>query len=61
MTLPLVLAGPILRRVEPTQASVWIALSKSARIGLQVWEGAGHSGRPDRTSPPCRRERRPYA
>ena len=47
MTLPLVLAGPILRRVDPSQVSVWIALSKKATIALQVWEGVAHSGRAD--------------
>ena len=30
MELPLLLAGPILRRVDPTLAAVWLALSKEA-------------------------------
>jgi len=30
--LPLLLAGPILRRVEPTLVSVWVALSSPAAI-----------------------------
>jgi hypothetical protein len=37
--LPLLLAGPIVRRVEPTLASVWIALSEPATVTLKIWEG----------------------
>ncbi|MEQ1531143.1 MAG: hypothetical protein ABL925_17645, partial [Methylococcales bacterium] len=37
--LPLILSGPILRRVEPTLVSVWVALSKPCTVELQVWEG----------------------
>lgn len=40
MALPLLLAGPILRRVEPTLAAVWIALSQAATVRLLVWEGS---------------------
>lgn len=32
--LPLILAGPILRRVTPKLISVWIALSESAKVKL---------------------------
>ena len=39
MELPLLLAGPILRRVDPTLAAVWLALSKEATVTLRVWEG----------------------
>jgi hypothetical protein len=39
MTLPLILAGPILRRVDPTLAAVWVALSSEAQVRLKVWEG----------------------
>ncbi len=39
MDLPLLLAGPILRRVEPGLVSVWLALSEPADVRLQVWEG----------------------
>ena len=39
MELPLLLAGPILRRVDPTLAAVWLALSKQATVTLRVWEG----------------------
>lgn len=47
MELPLVLAGPILRRVEPTRVSVWLAFSLPCDVRLQVWEGRAESGRPD--------------
>jgi hypothetical protein len=33
LELPLLLAGPILRRVETTLATVWIALSEAATVG----------------------------
>ena len=49
MELPLLLAGPILRRVETTLATVWIALSEEATARLLVWEGsveAGAGGQP---------------
>ena len=39
MTLPLILAGPILRRVDSKQINVWVALSQSQSVSLQVWEG----------------------
>lgn len=35
--LPLVLAGPIVRRVEPTQVSVWVALQERAEVTLDVF------------------------
>jgi hypothetical protein len=47
MDLPLLLAGPILRRVEPTLVSVWLALSKQSTVQLAVWEGRAESGRSD--------------
>ena len=40
MPFPLLLAGPILRRVEPRLVSVWVALSMPCRVGLTVWQGA---------------------
>jgi hypothetical protein len=40
--LPLVLAGPILRRTEPQSVSVWIALQTAATIQLQVLPAAGN-------------------
>ncbi len=42
--LPLLLAGPIVRRVEPALASVWVALSKPATVTLKIWEGRVSSG-----------------
>lgn len=42
--LPLLLAGPIVRRVEPTLASVWVALSQPATITLRIWEGRVSTG-----------------
>ena len=37
--LPLMLAGPILRRTEPTLVTVWVALSKKARVEIRIWDG----------------------
>jgi hypothetical protein len=39
MAFPLILAGPILRRVDAKGISVWVALSQSQTVSLQVWEG----------------------
>ena len=39
MELPLLLAGPILRRVDPSIVSVWMALSSDATVRLDVYEG----------------------
>ncbi|WP_341676919.1 hypothetical protein [Niveibacterium sp. SC-1] len=39
LQLPLLLAGPILRRVEPTMVCVWVALSENAALTLRLWEG----------------------
>jgi hypothetical protein len=47
LELPLLLAGPILRRVEATSVSVWIALSKAARVRLSVWDSRVVTGTPD--------------
>lgn len=54
MTLPLLLAGPILRRVEPTLVSVWVALREPATVSLSIWEGrvTAGSGNVLRTSEP---------
>ena len=40
MPLPIVLAGPIVRRVEPRLCAVWIALREPARVKVTLWEGA---------------------
>jgi hypothetical protein len=53
--LPLLLAGPIVRRVEPTLASVWVALSEPATVTLNIWEGrvtAGSGNLLNSTEPP---------
>src|SRR6516225_7845693 len=47
MDLPLLLAGPILRRVEPALVSVWLSFSIPVWVRLQIWEGRAESGRPD--------------
>lgn len=39
MSLPVLLAGPILRRVEPNLVSVWLALRETATVKLSLWEG----------------------
>ena len=44
MALPLMLAGPILRRVEPTLVSVWVALSEPATVRITLWEGRVTAG-----------------
>ena len=44
MELPFVLAGPILRRVEPRAVAVWVALSRPATVALSLWEGLRQSG-----------------
>ena len=44
MSLPFVLAGPILRRVEPKLVSVWIALSRPATVTITLWEGRTKGG-----------------
>ncbi|MEL6879420.1 MAG: hypothetical protein AAFP09_02760, partial [Cyanobacteria bacterium J06607_10] len=38
--LPLILAGPILRRTEPDAVTVWIALKAPCRVDLSVFETA---------------------
>lgn len=43
-TLPLALAGPIVRRVEPTGATVWVALRRPRRIRLEVYDGDAPGG-----------------
>ena len=38
MALPLVLAGPIVRRVTARSVSVWVALSESSEVTLSIWD-----------------------
>lgn len=44
MALPLVLAGPIVRRVEPRLVAVWVALSEAAPVTLRLWSGSQSAG-----------------
>jgi hypothetical protein len=39
VALPLILAGPILRRVEPTTVAVWMAVSRPSMIEVDVYHG----------------------
>lgn len=49
MPLPLLLAGPLLRRVDPGLVAVQVVLSEPADVRLRVWEGRVAS---DTTNPP---------
>lgn len=42
--LPLVLAGPILRRVEPGSVTVWVALRAPRRVTLRIYHWDAASG-----------------
>lgn len=37
---PLLLAGPMVRRVESNSVSIWLATSKSSQVTLKIWQGA---------------------
>ena len=39
MAIPRIIAGPILRRVEPTGVSVWLACSRQFHLDLKLYEG----------------------
>jgi hypothetical protein len=39
MALPLLLAGPVVRRVDSKSAAFWIALSREADVEATVWQG----------------------
>jgi hypothetical protein len=43
MTVPLVLAGPIARRVDARYCSFWVALSQPATVTADVWPGIQRS------------------
>ncbi|GEK21513.1 hypothetical protein [Cellulomonas xylanilytica] len=49
MPLPLLLAGPVLRRVDPGLVAVQVVLSEPAGVRVTVWEGRVAS---DTTNPP---------
>jgi hypothetical protein len=44
MPLPLILAGPILRRVEPRLVTLWLALRESAQVRLSLWDNIANGG-----------------
>jgi hypothetical protein len=46
LSLPVILAGPIVRRVEPQLVSVWLALSVPGPVTLKVWKGSRVSSGP---------------
>ena len=54
MALPRVLAGPIVRRVEPASCSFWVALSEQATVTARVWLGEKSAPVPD-SEPAARR------
>lgn len=41
-----IICGPIIRRLETTKVSVWVAFKEQHQVTLKIWEGAGikHSG-----------------
>jgi hypothetical protein len=41
---PLLLAGPIVRRVEPTRASVWVALKEARAVRLSIFDAPVDTG-----------------
>src|SRR6266487_5320123 len=43
-TLPFILAGPILRRIEPRAVTVWLALKESQTVTLRIYsrDESGH-------------------
>ena len=54
--LPNILAGPIVRRVEPRLATVWLALCKAADVRVLLFEcgGVPAGGTPLVTGKPCK-------
>jgi hypothetical protein len=51
-TLPLILAGPILRRVQKNTVTVWVALQKAATLRLNVKRASDGAGRLTATTAP---------
>jgi hypothetical protein len=43
-SLPRVLAGPIVRRVEASSCSFWVALSQPAQVSAAIWAGVRQAG-----------------
>lgn len=48
--LPLILCGPIVRRVEPKEVTIWVALKESATVELSVWRGVMQHSQLDEAS-----------
>ena len=46
LNLPLILAGPILRRVDTRSVSVWIAVSAASLVRVDVYDGVVDAGAP---------------
>lgn len=44
MELPLLLAGPVVRRVEARLVSVWVATSQPRTVKLDIWQGTVSAG-----------------
>ncbi len=44
--MPVLLAGPIVRRVEPRSVVVWVAFREPGEVSISVWEGRLKSGGP---------------
>jgi hypothetical protein len=42
-TLPLVLAGPIVRRAEPSAIYIWVCLSEKLDLGVRVYKGRANA------------------
>jgi hypothetical protein len=63
MPLPLVLAGPIVRRVEPRLCTLWVALREAATVTGTLWDGAQfateHAGLVASGDAPIARDSRP--
>ena len=43
-TMPLLLAGPIIRRVDKTQVCIWIATSKPVYTKVEIFNSKGSNG-----------------
>ncbi len=43
MNLPTIIAGPIVRRVEPTSVYIWLALSKQYQIQAKIFQQQNHA------------------
>ena len=60
-SLPLVICGPILRRVIPNAVTVWVALREEATVTLTVYDGDGTARQQVLPAPPATAERKTTA